>query len=142
MHVFQTPGVPPRMGSTILPIMGWTENNKSAARNIVAPNNQADPEILMRSLHQKRNPRIRRHDWLSARRTRRIFYNIRKGPERERGRESSPPVARASREGLSLSLHRRIGSRLRFREYLRSYREKIGRKPPGQGGLGEASGPT
>ena len=41
-----------------------------------------------------------------------------------------------------MSLHRRIGSRLRFREYLRAYREKIGRKPPGQGALGEASGPT
>src|SRR5690349_6729694 len=79
MHVVQTPGVPPRIGSTILPIMGWTENSKRAARNIVVPNNQADPEILIRSLHQNGDPGIRRRGRLSARRSRQIFYNTRKG---------------------------------------------------------------
>jgi hypothetical protein len=46
MHVFQTPGVPPSTGSTILPIMGSRENNKNDARNIVVPNNQAKAGVL------------------------------------------------------------------------------------------------
>src|SRR3954463_304265 len=106
MHVVQTPGVPPRMGSTILPIMGWTENSKRAARNIVAPNSQANPEILIRSLHQNGDPGIRR-PWPafgSSNSTDLLQYQ--KRPGRERGRESSPRGARNFREGLSLSLHR------------------------------------
>ena len=48
-----------------------------------------------------------------------------------KGREASgalvPPRFRAapSREDIALSLHRRIGSRLRFQEYLRAYRDRI-----------------
>ena len=45
-QVFQTPGVPPRMGRTILPIMGCTEKRSNAATNIVNPNSQAKAEIL------------------------------------------------------------------------------------------------
>src|ERR1044071_2239555 len=39
MQVFQTDGAPPSSGSSILAIIGWTQNNKPALRNNVAANN-------------------------------------------------------------------------------------------------------
>jgi hypothetical protein len=39
MHVFQTAGVPPRRGKTILANIGWTENKRKALRNRVLTNN-------------------------------------------------------------------------------------------------------
>ena len=48
MHVFQTPGVPPRIGKTALPIINSTEKSKNAATKIADANNHAKPEILLR----------------------------------------------------------------------------------------------
>jgi hypothetical protein len=42
MQVFQAPGVPPMMGTTILPIIGWIENRSSADRKAADPNNQTN----------------------------------------------------------------------------------------------------
>ena len=39
MQVFQTEGAPPSSGSSILAIIGWTQNNNAALRNKVAENN-------------------------------------------------------------------------------------------------------
>ena len=93
------------------------------------PNSQANAEILMRSLHSGWDPTnpppsagfrlvdLDRSSTIPG-----------KGRDASGAGSASPPDAGAeSREGRSLSLHRRIGSRLRFREYLRAYRERIGR---------------
>jgi hypothetical protein len=36
MQAFQTDGVPPKMGSSILPAMGWIKKSRNALRNKVA----------------------------------------------------------------------------------------------------------
>ncbi len=52
----------------------------------------------------------------------------------------SPSGTETTREDDSLSLHRRIGSRQRFQEYLRDYRKRLKSKPSGQPG-GQAQEP-
>src|SRR5688572_16451760 len=43
MHVFQTAGVPPRSGSTILAIIGWTTNSSDELRNSVMAKTKTMP---------------------------------------------------------------------------------------------------
>jgi hypothetical protein len=49
MHAFQAPGVPPMMGRTILPIIGWIEKSSRADKNVVDSNNQTNAGILERN---------------------------------------------------------------------------------------------
>ena len=41
MQVFQTEGAPPSSGSSILAIIGWTQNNNDALRNNVVEKSAA-----------------------------------------------------------------------------------------------------
>src|SRR3990170_7029922 len=50
MHVFQTAGVPPRRGNTILANIGWTKNNRLALTRSV----RANSSCISRSLRVQR----------------------------------------------------------------------------------------
>jgi hypothetical protein len=48
MQVFQTAGVPPRIGRIIFAIIGWTKNNDSELTKRVIANSAAMPNLKVR----------------------------------------------------------------------------------------------
>ena len=112
------------MGKTILPIIGWTEKSSRADRNVVKPNNQikrASPQMELAAWSGRARPPGQA--WRSSISTDPLQYQIEPGREAPVCRRG--PLHELSREDVSLSLHRRIGSRLRFQEYLQDYRTRL-----------------